>query len=101
MKMKYRKELKYIFFILAITTLVIIFFPISTKAMEDKEKKQLGLVDNPYYAYYQGLSEEEKEKFEVIPRPYLLQKTLLIDNQGVHTKENKIKLYRARQKNCF
>ena len=97
MKMKYRKELKYIFFILAITTLVIIFFPISTKAMEDKEKKQLGLVDNPYYAYYQGLSEEEKEKFEVIPRPYLLQKTLLIDNQGVHTKENKINLYRARQ----
>ena len=97
MKMKYRKELKYIFFILAITTLVIIFFPISTKAMEDKEKKQLGLVDNPYYAYYQGLSEEEKEKFEVIPRPYLLQKTLLIDNQGVHTKENKINLYRVRQ----
>ena len=97
MKMKYRKKLKYIFFMLWMTILVIIFFPISVKAMEEEEKEQLGLVDNPYYAYYQGLSEEEKEKFEVIPRPYLLQKPLLIDKDGVHTQENKIALYRARQ----
>lgn len=97
MKMKYRKKLKYIFFMLWMTILVSIFFPISVKAMEEEEKEQLGLVDNPYYSYYQGLSEEEKEKFEVIPRPYLLQKPLLIDKDGVHTQENKIALYRARQ----
>lgn len=84
MKMKYRKKLKYIFFMLWMTILVSIFFPISVKAMEEEEKEQLGLVDNPYYAYYQGLSEEEEEKFEVIPRPYLLQKPLLIDKDGVH-----------------
>ena len=58
MKMKYRKKLKYIFFMLWMTILVSIFFPISVKAMEEEEKEQLGLVDNPYYAYYQGLSEE-------------------------------------------
>ena len=63
----------------------IIFSPIMVKAIEVEEKQELGLKDNPYYVYYQNLSESEKENFQVVPRPYLLEKSLLIDEGGIHT----------------
>ena len=63
----------------------IIFSPIMVKAIEVEEKQELGLKDNPYYVYYQNLSEAEKENFQVVPRPYLLEKSLLIDEEGIHT----------------
>lgn len=97
MRIKYSNKLKYILFILLMTILVVIFFPIPVNAMEQEEKERLGLIDNPYYTYYQELSEEEKKNFEVVPAPYLLQKPLLIDKEGIHVQENKIALYRARQ----
>ena len=92
---KIRGKKYFILFLFLLTCIV--FSPISVKALEAEEEQELGLIDNPYYTYYQNLSQAEKEKFEVVPRPYLLQKSLLIDKDGIHTPTLATVRSRARQ----
>lgn len=54
-------------------------------------------VENPLYESYQELSEEEKQRYNVIPAPYLLKESIIIDSDGEFQQENKISLFRTRQ----